>query len=82
MRSGVHAIPKDIGVYPYIEAEASESLDHRILTICTAQREGKEHGKVSHTESGAVWTVKIEHNGQTKTVQLNGDEELPAIMIT
>jgi hypothetical protein len=82
MRSGVHPIPKDIGVYPYIEAEASESLDHRILTICTAQSAGKAQGKVTHTEAGSVWTVKIEHNGQLKTVQLNGDEELPTVVIS
>ena len=82
MRSGVHPIPKDIGVYPYIEAEASESLDHRMLTICTAQKAGKAHGKVTHIENGSIWTVKVEHNGQSKTVQLNGDEELPDAVIS
>jgi len=81
VKSGVHTTPKDIGVYPFLEAEAGESLDHRILTVCTAQRAGKEHGKVSHTAAGSSWTVKVEHNGQSKTVTLNGDEDLPAITI-
>jgi hypothetical protein len=82
MRSGVHTTPKDIGVYPYLEAEAGESLDHQILTICTAQRAGKEHGKVTHTLQGAVLTVKIEHNGQPKTIRIDALEEQPTVLIT
>jgi hypothetical protein len=81
MKSGVHATPKDIGVYPYLEAEAAESLDHQILTVCTAQRAGKEHGKVLHTTKGSMLNVKIEHNGRSKTVSLNGEEDLPAVSI-
>jgi hypothetical protein len=81
MKSGVHTTPKDIGIYPYLEAEAAESLDHQILTVCTAQRLGKEHGKVTHTVQGAVLTVKVEHNGQSKTVSLNGEEDLPTVSI-
>lgn len=81
MKSGVHAMPKDIGVYPYLEAEAADSLDHQILTVCTAQRAGREHGRVTHTSKGAVLTVKVEHNGQSKTVSLNGEENLPAVSI-
>jgi hypothetical protein len=81
MKSGVHTTPKDIGVYPYLEAEAGESLDHQILTVCTAQRVGKEHGKVTHTTKGPVLTVKVEHNGQSKTVSLNVEEDLPSVSI-
>lgn len=81
MRSGIHNTPKDIGVYPYLEAETAETLDHQILTICTAQRAGKEHGNVMHTVKGSVLTVKIEHNGQSKTVSLDGAEDLPTISI-
>ncbi len=81
MKSGVHTTPKDIGIYPYLEAAAGESLDHRFLTVCTAQRAGKEHGKVAHTANGPVLTVKVEHNGQSKTVSLNGEEALPAVSI-
>jgi hypothetical protein len=81
MKSGVHVTPKEIGVYPYLEAEAGESLDHHILTACTAQRAGKAHGAVTHSQTGSVLTVKIDHNGQSKTVTLNVDEELPAVTI-
>jgi len=81
MKSGVHVTPKEIGVYPYLEAEAGESLDHHMLTVCTAQRAGKAHGAVTHSQSDSVLTVKIDHNGQSKTVTLNVDEELPAVTI-
>ncbi|MDP2884414.1 MAG: heparinase II/III family protein [Ignavibacteria bacterium] len=81
MKSGVHTTPKEVGVYPYLEAEAGESLDHQIMTVCTAQRVGKEHGKVTHTAQGTVLTVKVEHNGQSKTVTVRGDEDLPTVTI-
>jgi hypothetical protein len=51
------------------------------MTVCTAQRAGKEHGKISHTSKGSVITVKVEHNGQSKTVSLNGEEYLPTVSI-
>ncbi|HTY36490.1 MAG TPA: heparinase II/III family protein [Bacteroidota bacterium] len=81
MRSGFHNVPKDIGIYPYLEAEAAENLDHKILTICTAQRAGSNHGTVSHAEQGSVLTVKVDHNGQSKTVTIRVDEELPTVSI-
>jgi hypothetical protein len=81
MKSGVHTTPKETGVYPYLEAEAGETLDHQIVTICTAQRAGKEHGKVSHSVQGNILTVKVDHNGQTKTVTLHKDEDLPTVTI-
>ena len=81
MKSGVHTTPKEIGVYPYLEAEAGESLDHQIMTVCTAQRVGKEHGKVTHMAKGSVVIVKVEHNGQSKTVTVRGDEDIPTVTI-
>jgi len=81
IRSGFHQVPKDIGVYPFIEAEAHESSDHHILTVCTAQRTGKPHGNVSCTTNGSSWNIKIDHNGQAKSVTLNVDEDLPAVTI-
>jgi hypothetical protein len=81
LRSAVHPIPQDVGVYPFVEAEVNDALDHRILTVCTAQQAGKEHGTVSHTASGSFWIVKVNHNGQTKTVKVDVAEELPRITI-
>jgi hypothetical protein len=82
VKSGKHTVPADIGVYPFIEVEANESLDHHILSVFTAQRTGKEHGTVFATSSGSVWSAKIEHNGQLKNVSINVDEDVPAITIS
>jgi hypothetical protein len=79
--TGEHAVPKDIGIYPFVEVAAEESLDHHILTVFTAQQVGKEHGKVTSTSKGSLWNAKIEHNGQVKTVSINVDEDVPTISI-
>jgi hypothetical protein len=79
--SGEHAVPKDIGVYPYVEVGTGDSLDHHILTVLTAQRVGKEHGKVTIVSKGSLWTANVEHNGQAKTVTINVDEAVPTIKI-
>jgi hypothetical protein len=81
MKSGVHTTPKEVGVYPYLEAEAGETLDHQILTICTAQRAAKEQGTISHSVQAGILTVNVSHNGQSRTVTLRGDDELPAVSI-
>jgi hypothetical protein len=81
VRSGVHAVPQDVGIYPFVEAEVNDALDHRILTVCTAQQAGKDHGTVSHTVDDSFWIVKVSHNGQTKTVKVDVAEELPRIAI-
>ena len=82
LRSGLHAVPKDIGVYPYIEAETGESLDHWIVTAMTAQQAAKTHGTVEISSSGSTVSIKVQHNGQSKTVTLNVAEDLPAVVIS
>ena len=79
VKSGAHVVPKDIGIYPFVEVEADNSLDHHILSVFTAQQAGKVHGKVSSTSQGSQWTARIEHNGQMKSVRINVDEDVPTI---
>jgi hypothetical protein len=79
--TGTHVVPKEIGVYPFVEVAAEESLDHHILSVFTAQQVGKEHGKVSSTSRGSLWTARIEHNGQVKSVSINVDEDVPTISV-
>lgn len=82
VKSGEHAVSKDIGVYPFIEVALSESLDHHVLGVFTAQESGKEHGKVTTTSQGSLWTARIEHNGRMKNVSINVDEAIPTVSIT
>jgi hypothetical protein len=82
LRSGLHAVPKDIGVYPYIEAETGESRDHWIVTAMTAQQAARTHGTVDISAIGSTVSIKVQHNGQSKNVTLNVAEDLPAAVIS
>lgn len=79
--SGTHAVSEEIGIYPYIQAEASEALDHRIVTVCTAQEEKKGHGKVNIRREGTVWVVTVDHNTIKKTVRVDLTNDLPVITV-
>ncbi len=54
VRTGTLNLPAEYGVHPYAEVESASALDHLILTVCTAQKAGKEHGtlNVRTTETG------------------------------
>ena len=82
VRSGTLNVPEDIGTYPYIESETAEALEHRIVTVCTAQVAGKEHGTLKYTVRDLLWVVKLNHNGQAKTVAIKMDGELPVVDIS
>jgi hypothetical protein len=82
VKAGEHAVPKEIGVYPYVEVGMGESLDHHVLSVFTAQKTGKEHGSVTTTTEGSVWTAHIEHNGQVKHVSMNVDEDVPTVSVS
>jgi len=81
-RTGLHPVTKDIGVYPYIETEMENALDHKIVTVMTAQMGGKGHGAVDVSYAGATCAVKTNHNGRSRTVTINTDEELPTVAIS
>lgn len=81
LRTGLHNVPQDIGVYPYIEAEAKETLDHLLLTVCTAQETGKPHGKIAVTAKGTVWNITGKHNQREFAVAIKVDDELPVVTI-
>jgi hypothetical protein len=74
-------VPQDIGVYPYVEAEAKEARDHLLLTVCTAQETGKSHGKVVVTIKDSIWYVTGKHNQKEFAVEINVDGDLPVIKV-
>jgi hypothetical protein len=82
LKSGLHAVPKEIGIYPYVEAETGESLDHWIVTAMTAQQAAKAQGTVDISSSGSTVTIKVQHNGQSKNVTIHVAEDLPTVVIS
>lgn len=81
LRTGLHNVPQDIGVYPYVEAEAKEALDHLLLTVCTAQESGKLHGKIAVTTKGSIWNVTGKHNQREFALEIKVDDDLPVVTI-
>lgn len=81
LRAGLHNVPPDIGVYPYVEAEAKEAVDHLLLTVCTAQETGKPQGKIAVTTKGPVWNVTGKHNQREFALEIKVDGDLPTVMI-
>lgn len=80
--SGKHAVSEEIGVYPYVQAESNEALDHRFLTVCTAQEAKKDQGTVITKQQGTTWTVTVDHNKRKKTVRIDLASDLPVIAIS
>ena len=81
LRTGLHNVPQDIGVYPYIEAESKAAAEHLLLTVCTAQESGKAFGKRVIVTSGSRWKALIEHNQKKYEVEINVNEDLPVVSI-
>lgn len=81
LRSDFHDVPKDIGVYPYIEAVAQEAREHMLLTVCTAQETGKIFGKRVVSTKGLLWKALIEHNQKKYEVEINLSNDLPLVNI-
>ncbi|MCI0691713.1 heparinase II/III-family protein [candidate division KSB1 bacterium] len=79
LRTGLHNVPQDIGVYPYVEAEAKEALDHLLLTVCTAQEAGKSHGKVAVTMKSSTWNISGKHNQREFVVEITVGDDLPVV---
>lgn len=81
LRTDFHNVPKDIGVYPYIEAESKEAREHLLLTVCTAQETGKAFGKRKIVTNGLLWKALIEHNQKKYEVEINLTADLPVVAI-
>jgi hypothetical protein len=81
LRTGLHNVPSDIGVYPYVEAESKEAREHLLLTVCTAQETGKAFGKRVIATSGSLWKTLIEHNQKKYEVEINVNDDLPVVNI-
>ena len=79
--SAMHSVAQEHGVYPFAEVSSGEALEHRILTVCTAQGSAKEHGKLSLSREGNIWTVKGVHNARTVNVRIDSSTDLPTVSL-
>ncbi len=79
--SAMHSVAQEHGVYPFAEVSLGEALEHRILTVCTAQQSAKEHGTLSLSREGNIWTVKGIHNARAVNVRIDSSTDLPTVSL-
>jgi hypothetical protein len=72
---------KEKEVYPFAEVSCGDAQEHRILTVCTAQKSGVAHGALAVTRDGNILTVKGIHNDQHINVRLNCNADQPEITL-
>lgn len=74
-------IPAQFGVYPFAEIATGDALEHRILTVCTAQQEGKQHGDISIHRAGNAWTIRGTHNARSLNLVIDCTGDLPEVTL-
>jgi hypothetical protein len=79
--AAVLPVPDDPTSHPYVEVNSGSALEHRILTVCTMQEAGKEHGALELVRSGNVWTVKGRHNGVNVNVRIDCAGDQPEVTL-
>ncbi len=79
--TAVHPVAADLGVYPYAEISSQDGTEHRILTVCTAQTSGAEHGTLAVSLEGGVWNIRGTHNGQTVAVHIDAGLDIPGVTL-
>lgn len=70
LRTAKLALPETEGTYPFVEAESASALEHTVLTVCTAARQGSAHGTLALTRESSAWRVKGMHGGAKVDVTL------------
>jgi hypothetical protein len=81
VHTGTLALPETLGVYPFAEMESAPATDHNILTVCTAQRDGKPHGRLAARRDGMRWLIEGTHNERTIAVSIDTAGELPIFTV-
>jgi hypothetical protein len=78
---GTIPVPADHGVHPFAEVESAPSLDHQLLTVCTAQKRPESHGLLEIKREGAVWTVTGRHNARTLNARIDMTKDIPGVQL-
>jgi hypothetical protein len=81
LRLGVGKIdvPEEHGVHPFVEVDSTAELDHVLITVCSAQRAGNNHGALTVGRAASRWTISGTHNGKTIDLQLDMEREDPVV---
>lgn len=81
MRTGTLNVPQQNGVHPYVEVESGTGLDHLVLTACTLQQTGREHGRLNAQPTGRGWKVTGGHNGRNINIAIVSAGDVPRVVV-
>ena len=78
-RAATLPVPVENGVHPFVEVQSPEALEHTLVTVCTAQQAGKEHGTLIVKKNGPVFEISGRHNTRTVRMRISTQQDLPEI---
>jgi hypothetical protein len=81
-RTGRLGVPEEKGIFPYAEVESPGAASHTMLTVCTGQKAGAEHGTLSIARQGDDWTVEGRHNGAVIAVRFRPGQDEPLVTVS
>jgi hypothetical protein len=74
-------VPEEHGVFPLAEISCKEALEHRVLTVCTVQEEGKSHGSLVVSRTGNLWKINGQHNGLNVNIRIDCSTDQPEVAL-
>ena len=75
-------LDRSIGEYPFVEVADEPALEHRILTVCAAPRQGGPSPSLQARHDGHQWHRSGQHTGRTVDLRLRDSGEVPEVSIT
>lgn len=72
-------IQKEYHEYPYIGAESAAAMQHTLLTVSAAQRQGAYPAVFEVTNGDSYWTINIQHNSRRFEVHAHKDGTLEIV---
>ncbi len=81
LRTGTLPLSPDHGSHPFVEVESGPSVEHSIVTVCTAQERGREHGTLTVERTGTLLTIRGRHNAQMVDLRLDLHNDIPGVTL-
>jgi hypothetical protein len=71
----------EIKTYPFIQVESGASLEHALVTVCTAQEQGKDSGTLAISRQQSRWEIIGAHDGRNIHVRIDDVGDAPEVTV-
>lgn len=82
VRTGRLGVPEEKGIHPFAEVESPAAAAHAMLTVCTGQKAGSDHGTFRVERQGEDWIVEGRHNGAAIAVRIRPGQDAPQVTVS